>query len=121
MATNSSPARIARESIDTPASRARGSSPAPGRVPKAPATCAIVPHKLLKGLVLVQYRTARSVFNVLRAPPLVRPAFGRPVLPGARAPSLLPRNKRARCQTRFSAPQNPVREARAAPLRDRQT
>src|SRR2546425_8087331 len=45
MATNSSPARIVRESIETPATRARASSPVPGRVPRAPATCAIV-HRI---------------------------------------------------------------------------
>src|SRR5271168_2541465 len=45
MATNSSPARTVRESIETPATRATGSSPAPGLTPRAPATCAIV-HRI---------------------------------------------------------------------------
>src|SRR3984893_5683374 len=42
MAMNSSPGRTARESIETPASRARGSSAPPGVEPSAAAICAIV-------------------------------------------------------------------------------
>src|SRR5206468_7486378 len=45
MAINSSPGRTERESIETPASRARGSSPAPVRATKTLATCAIV-HRI---------------------------------------------------------------------------
>src|SRR4029077_8805483 len=42
MAMNSSPGRIVRESIETPASRATGSSAPPGLEPTAAAICAIV-------------------------------------------------------------------------------
>src|SRR5882724_8540994 len=45
MAINSSPGRTERESIETPASRATGSSPAPVRANKTLATCAIV-HRI---------------------------------------------------------------------------
>src|SRR5258708_19830196 len=45
--------------------------------------CNRPPHKFLKGFVLIQYRTARCVFNVLRAPPFERSAIG----PSPRSPN----------------------------------
>ncbi len=56
--------------------------------------CNRPPHKLLKGLVLVQYPKARSFSNVLRAPPLERPTFGSPQ--PARGPALVTATKQAR-------------------------
>src|SRR5439155_18602151 len=40
--------------------------------------CNRPPHKFLKGFVLLQYRTARRVLNVLRAPPFERSVIGPP-------------------------------------------
>src|ERR1700730_980348 len=55
MAMNSSPGRTARESIETPASRATGSSAPPGLEPTAAAICAIVQSiKSSADLVCVQ-------------------------------------------------------------------
>src|SRR4029077_4309783 len=55
MAMNNSPGRTVRESIETPASRARGSSAPPGLEPTAAAICAIVQSiKSSADLVCVQ-------------------------------------------------------------------
>src|ERR1700688_1569196 len=55
MAMNSSPGRTVRESIETPASRAMGSSAPPGLEPTAAAICAIVQSiKSSADLVCVQ-------------------------------------------------------------------
>src|ERR1700692_2759777 len=55
MAMNSSPGRTVRESIETPASRATGSSAPPGLEPTAAAICAIVQSiKSSADLVYVQ-------------------------------------------------------------------
>src|SRR2546423_661960 len=65
MAMNSSPARIARESIDTPANRARGLSPVPGRVPRASSTCAI-DHRISSSRDSSYSSTNRPVEELMR-------------------------------------------------------
>src|SRR5437588_11996810 len=84
--------------------------------------CNRPPHKFLKGLVLVQYPTTRSVFNVLRAPPLREVRDWLPPTSGPERPPDWASNQRARCQTpsRFAALQNRACPTRGAPLRDRQ-
>src|SRR5256885_1913013 len=128
MAMNSSPARIARESIDTPATQARALSPVPGRVPRASATCAIV-HRISSSKDSSYSSTERLVvFSTFRGLLLSRgQQLARPDHLETRAPSSHLRTKRARCQTlsrhspaRFAALQSHVRARRAGPLRDRQ-
>src|SRR5258708_30064461 len=86
MAKNNSPARTDRESIETPATRARGSSPEGGATRKAPATSV-------------------SVHRIASSMNWVSPASGIPPpleLPTVRVPrhGLL---LRARCQTLVGA------------------
>src|ERR1700686_2383758 len=64
MAMNSSPGRIVRESIETPASRATGSSAPPGLEPTAAAICAIVQSiKSSADLVCVQKQAIAMYFS----------------------------------------------------------
>src|SRR2546428_4789917 len=100
MAMNSSPARIVRESIDTPAAQAKGSSPAPARVPSAPATCAIV-HRISSSKDSSYSSILRfGVFSTFEGSSFQEVRHW-PV-PACRDPSALVhklRDKRARCQT----------------------
>ena len=117
---NSSPARIVRESIETPATRATGSSPRPRPSTQSVShLCNRPPHKFLKEFALTQDTARdRSVFTVLRAPPYVRVNYG--LRPSASSTLLI---KRARCQT-LGRSRRPVVSrvgaAPAAPIRDRQ-
>src|SRR5580692_3563812 len=103
MATNSSPARTVRESIETPATQATGSSPAPALTPSAPATCAIV-HRINASRGLLYADTPRiGLFSpYLRAPPFASLLLAR--APSPQFPAKV--DKRATCQTRslFLAP-----------------
>src|SRR5260370_42295335 len=108
MAMNSSPARIERESIDTPATRAMGLSRVPGRVPKAPATCAIV-HRISSSKDSSYPSTQRLVLFakflgllLSRGPPFASPRGVRTPA----APSLLS-TQTARCPTLIPPPALP--------------
>src|SRR5580692_11904843 len=80
MATNSSPRRNVRESIETPATRARGSSPVPAPTPRAPATCAIV-HRINASRGLLYADTPRiGLFS-----PYFEGSSFRELTPGSRA------------------------------------
>src|ERR1700741_992471 len=63
MAMNSSPARIVRESIETPASRATGSRPCPRLPATASATCVTV-HRIVASKSLLAPEFGRSVHFV---------------------------------------------------------
>src|SRR6202140_4576724 len=64
MAMNSTPGRIVRESIETPASRATGSSAPPGLEPTAAAICAIVQSiRSSADLVCVQQQAIALYFS----------------------------------------------------------
>src|SRR6516162_6737000 len=66
MATNSSPARIVRESIETPASRARGSRAGPRFPATASATCVTV-HRIVASEHLLVSGFGRGVHLVRTA------------------------------------------------------
>src|SRR5271170_15826 len=63
MATNSSPARIVRESIETPASRAMGSTPSPRLPSTASATCVSV-HRIISSKDLLFPSSGQGFFLV---------------------------------------------------------
>src|ERR1700676_4988745 len=96
MAKNSSPVRSVRESIETPATRATGSSPVPALTPRAPATCAIV-HRINASRGLLYADTpCIGLFS-----PCFEGSSFRELTPGS-APSpcfLAKLDKRATCQT----------------------
>src|SRR5260370_8234690 len=97
MAKNRSPARTDRESIETPATRARGSSPEGGATRKAPATSVSV-HRIASSMNWVSPASG------------IAPPLGLPTVRVPRHGLLL----RARCQTLVGA-------TPAAPLPARQS
>src|ERR1700741_1171182 len=130
MAMNSSPARIVRESIETPASRATGSRPCPRLPATASATCVTV-HRIVASKSLLAPEFGRSVHFVRSVllgafSPVEGSSFVCESLPLARSPPFLALPARARaftCQTLFgllAAPRTPARSALFALLRDRQ-
>src|SRR6266481_401632 len=106
MAKNSSPARIVRESIETPATRARGSSPAPGAASIGSEICRSV-HRINSSKSWRYEDTAHvGQFSPFEGSSLVR-------VTTARSASLPLSIKRATCQTLGRSPSGHI-HARAA-------
>src|SRR6266849_5761667 len=104
MAKNTSPARTDRESIETPATRAKGSSPEGGATRKAPATSASV-HRIASSMNWVSPASG------------VPPPLGLPTVRVPRHGLLL----RARCQTLIGATPSAPLPASPTPAYDRST
>src|SRR5271157_1253809 len=128
MATKSSPERSVRESIETPASRARGSSPCPGFPATASATCVSV-HRIVASISWLSPGFGRSVHLVRKAhlcafSPVEGSSFRLvcELLRWLAGPRPTSADERATCQI-LSHPGAPHNRDRARPfalLRDRQ-